>query len=194
MDRNVLSQAFVNPPQPSFVPSWEEIPGADGRHPPHTRLDAVATRLSLEQMVALGYIERPDEDREIAVRNTIRELRHNLGESYQDAGRHREAYGIFREIYNADRDEQRFAVRLFLSCQALGLQEEMQGIVDDLDCRRRSLFEEARTRIDELQRAPGELLGESKRREAMLARRANTRILTVDYRTAISNPLPPRNK
>ena len=47
-------------------------------------------------MVALGYIERPDENREIAVRNTIRELRYNLGESYQDAGRHREAYGIFR--------------------------------------------------------------------------------------------------
>jgi predicted AlkP superfamily phosphohydrolase/phosphomutase/tetratricopeptide (TPR) repeat protein len=165
MDGKVLSQAFVNPPQPAFVPSWEEIPGADGRHPPHTRLDPVATHLSLEQMVALGYIERPDENREIAVRNTIRELRYNLGESYQDAGRHRDAYGIFREIYNADRDEQRFAVRLFLSCQALGLQKEMQGIVDDLDGRRRSLFEQATTRIDELQRKPGEAFGESERRE-----------------------------
>ena len=36
-------------------------------------------------MIALGYIERPDENREVAVRKTIRELRYNLGEAYQDA-------------------------------------------------------------------------------------------------------------
>ena len=51
----------------AFVRSWEEIPGADGRHPPHTRLDPVAAHEALEQMIALGYIERPDENHEIAV-------------------------------------------------------------------------------------------------------------------------------
>ena len=37
---------------------------------------------------------------------TIRELRYNLGEAYQDDGRHIEAHEIFSELYsakNADR-------------------------------------------------------------------------------------------
>lgn len=138
MDGKVLIQAFVETPPLAFVPNWEEIEGMDGRHPPYTRLDPVAAHASLEQMIALGYVERPDENREVAVEKTIRELRYNLGESYQDAGRHMEAHEIFRELYAADPDEQRFAVRLFVSCQALGMQQEMRRIVDDLDARKRT--------------------------------------------------------
>ena len=101
-------------------------------------------------MIALGYIERPDENREVAVDKTIRELRYNLGEAYQDDGRHLEAHEIFTELYEADPDEQRFAVRLFVSCQALGMHDEMRRIVDDLDGRRRALFEEAKAKIEAL--------------------------------------------
>ena len=71
-------------------------------------------------MIALGYIERPDENREVAVEKTIRELRYNLGEAYQDGDRHREAHEIFTELCAADPDEQRFAVRLFVSCRGAG--------------------------------------------------------------------------
>jgi len=148
MDGRVLSQAFAKAPEVAFIPSWEAVPGADGRHPPHTRLDPVAAHEALEQMIALGYIERPDENREVAVDQTIRELRYNLGEAYQDDDRHIEAHLIFTTLRAADPDEQRFAVRLFVSCQALGMQEEMRRIVDDLDGRRRALFEEAQTRIE----------------------------------------------
>ena len=73
MDGKVLSPAFVQTPTAAFIPSWEEIPGADGRHPPHTRLDPVAAHEAMEQMIALGYIHRPDEDREVAINQTIRE-------------------------------------------------------------------------------------------------------------------------
>jgi len=147
MDGKVLSQAFETPPATGSIPSWEEVAGDDGRHPPHTRLDPVAAHEALEQMIALGYIERPHQNREVAVEKTIRELRYNLGEAYQDDDRHLEAHTIFREIYDADRDEQRFAVRLFVSCQALGMTAEMREIMDDLDGRRRALFEEAKVRV-----------------------------------------------
>src|SRR5580658_2929850 len=150
MDGKVLSQAFLKTPKVAFIPSWEEIPGADGRHPQHRQLDPVAAHEALEQMIALGYIERPDRNREVAITKTIRDLRYNLGEAYQDGGRHAEAHEIFTELYKADADEQRFAVRLFVSCQALGIQEEMRRIVDDLDVRRRALFEDAKLNIDAL--------------------------------------------
>jgi len=99
-------------------------------------------------MIALGYIERPGENAEAAVAKTIRELRYNLGQSYQDAGRHIEAHEIFSELCQACPDEQRFAVRLFVSCQALGMREEMWRIVDDLEGRRRALLEEAKAKLE----------------------------------------------
>jgi len=165
MDGKVLSQAFLKTPKVAFIPSWEEIPGADGRHPQHRQLDPVAAHEALEQMIALGYIERPDKNRETAISKTIRDLRYNLGEAYQDGGRHAEAREIFTELCKADADEQRFAVRLFVSCQALGLHEEMLRIVDDLDVRRRALFEEAKLKIDALLQVALERAGVERGRE-----------------------------
>jgi predicted AlkP superfamily phosphohydrolase/phosphomutase/Tfp pilus assembly protein PilF len=133
MDGKVLTQAFMESPMIESVASWEDIAGADGRHPPHTRLDPLAAHAALEQMIALGYIERPDDDSEVAVRKSIRELRYNLGESYQDAGRHDQAHAIFSELRAVDPEEQRFAVRLFVSAQALGKIEEMRRIAGDLE-------------------------------------------------------------
>ena len=135
MDGKVLSRAFVETPPAAFIPSWEDVPGADGRHPPHTRLDPVAAHEALAQLIALGYIERPDENRELAVVKTIRELRYNLGEAFQDGDRHIEAREIFRELHATEPSEQRYALRLFVSCQALGLHQEMRRIIEDLDAR-----------------------------------------------------------
>ena len=149
MDGKVLVRAFEHPPEVATIPSWDEVPGNDGRHPPHTRLDPVASREALEQLVALGYIARPDENNEKAVADTVDELKYNLGEAYQDADRHAEALEIFRELHQRDPDEQRFAVHRFVSCQALELVEEMRTIVEDLDGRRRELFLQAQAKLKE---------------------------------------------
>jgi tetratricopeptide (TPR) repeat protein len=147
-------------------------------------------------MIALGYIERLDENREVAVERTIRELRFNLGESYQDADRHTEAHEIFTELYASDPDEQRFAVQLFVSSQALGKIEEMQRIVDDLDGRRRALSEDATTKVEALRKTaserarvstdatadPESLLNDEERRElASLRNLARYQPAIVDY-------------
>jgi tetratricopeptide (TPR) repeat protein len=149
MDGKVLAGAFENPPEVSAIPSWEEVPGRDGRHPPHTRLDPEAARESLQQLVALGYIEKPNENREKAVADTVDELRYNLGQAYQDAGRHAEALEIFQDLYRRDPIEQRHAVHCFVSCQALGRVDEMREIVEYLDGPRREKFQEAAVRARE---------------------------------------------
>jgi tetratricopeptide (TPR) repeat protein len=136
LDGKVLSQVFAEPPRVHFIPSWEAVPGVDGRHLPHAQFDPVASHEALEQMIALGYIERPNSNAEDAVQATIRELRYNLAEAYQDDGRHTEARTILAELRDSEPTEQRFAVRLFISCQALGLHDEMRCIVDDLESRR----------------------------------------------------------
>ena len=150
MDGKVLVGVFEEQPEVQRIPSWEEMPGEDGRHPPHTRLDPVAARESLEQLVALGYIARPNENIEKAVAETIAELRFNLAEAYQDADRHGEALAILRELHQLDPDEQRYALRRFVSCQALAQLDEMREIVEDLDGRRRELYLQANNRLREL--------------------------------------------
>jgi len=133
MDGKVLTRALDESAVVRFIPSWERVPGEDGRHASHTRLDPVAAHAALEQMIALGYIERPDENGDLAVVKTIRDLRYNLAEAYQDAGRHKEAYEILGELHAADGAEERFAVRLFVSCQALGLYEDMRRIAGEME-------------------------------------------------------------
>jgi hypothetical protein len=82
MDGKVLSQVFVDAPKSEFIPSWEVVAGADGSHPPHTRVDPVAAHEAMEQMIALAYVERPSlasGDREAAARTGARDLQYNLG-------------------------------------------------------------------------------------------------------------------
>jgi tetratricopeptide (TPR) repeat protein len=149
MDGKVLSGAFQEPFLPASIPSWDDVPGDDGRHPPHLELDPIAASEALEQMVALGYIERPDENISKAVADTIAELRYNLAEAYQDDDRHYEAADIFRDLYEKDPDEQRYAVHYFISCQALDRTSEMRRIVNDLDGRRRALYQQAVGKVKE---------------------------------------------
>jgi tetratricopeptide (TPR) repeat protein len=143
MDGRVVTAAFEKSPELRSIPSWEEVPGDDGRHPPHTRLDPVAAAEALEQLVALGYIEKPGENATDYVEHTVRELRYNLMEAYQDANRHPEALEIGRDLCKRDPDEQRYAVKRFVSCQAMGLTAEMRLIIDDLTGRRRELYDQA---------------------------------------------------
>lgn len=149
MDGRVVADAFEDPPQAGTIPSWEDVPGDDGRHPPHTRLDPVAAAEAMEQLVALGYVEKPGENIEEYVEATVRELRFNLLEAYQDANRHGEAIEIARDLCRRQPDDQRYALKRFLSCQALGLVAEMREIVDDMDGRRREVFEDAGERMSE---------------------------------------------
>jgi tetratricopeptide (TPR) repeat protein len=158
----VLAGAFEETPAIETISSWEDVPGRDGRHPGDTRLDPVAAKETLDQLVALGYIDQPDADMEKALARTVRELRYNLCESYQDADRHEEALEIARELYEANPDEQRFAVRVFVSCQALGRLDEMRRLVADLDGRRRELYVEAVRRVKGLRAVSRKRVAERK--------------------------------
>lgn len=153
MDGDVLASAFQNPPQLGKIPSWEDVPPLpgcdDGRHPPHTRLDPIAAAEALEQLVALGYIEKPGENMEEYVESTVAELRFNLLESLQDGNRHAEALEIARELCRKNPIDQRYALKRFLACQALGLTEEMRKVVDEMDGPRRKIFEAANERMKE---------------------------------------------
>ena len=132
MDGKPLLNAFVEPPPVEYIASWEDVPGEDGRHPPGMQTDPVNQAEALKQLVELGYIDKPEENLEKAVANTIKELRHNLARDLFDSKRIPEASAMFAELWDAEPDESRFGVKL-LDCQlGLGKAEAAQASLQRL--------------------------------------------------------------
>jgi len=78
MDGQVLANAFDDPHVRPRIPSWDSVAGDDGRHPPARQYDGVSAAESLKQLVALGYVAPPGEDRRQTVAETVVESRYNM--------------------------------------------------------------------------------------------------------------------
>ena len=173
MDGKVLSQAFVKTPEIAFIPSWEEVAGrgwtasaayaarSGGGARSAGADDRAGVYRTARMRIARWRWRRPSASCAIT---SARRTRTTTGTSKRTR--------FSRGLYAADADEQRFAVRLFVSCQALGMHEEMRRIVDDLDGRRRALFEEAKAKIEQwrAERTAAEAGRDARRRWRNLAR------------------------
>jgi hypothetical protein len=78
MDGEVVAELFAHPEPVQSIPSWDEVAGDDGCYPPGTELPLEIARAGLDQLVALGYIEKPSDDVRVAVERTQREIDYNL--------------------------------------------------------------------------------------------------------------------
>ena len=150
MDGKPLVNIFSDPPKILIVPSWDEIQGEDGRHPPDKRIDPVEAREALQQLISLGYIEKPAENREKAVEETVRELRYNLARSYMDAGQHINALPILKELLEKWPDEYRFGIQLVFCHQALAEFREARFLLEELFAQKGRNAREAARKLKEL--------------------------------------------
>ena len=66
-----LVQAFSEPVKPDYIDSWENVPGESGLLPSDLREDPWAAKEAMNQLVELGYIEKPGEDKE---KKTLKKL------------------------------------------------------------------------------------------------------------------------
>jgi predicted AlkP superfamily phosphohydrolase/phosphomutase/tetratricopeptide (TPR) repeat protein len=132
MDGKPLINVLSEPPEITIVPGWDEIAGADGRHPPDRRIDPVEAREALQQLISLGYIDKPDENKEKAIEEAIRELHYNLARSYIDAGQYGNAVPILMELSGKWPDEYRFGIQLVLCYQATGEKKEARALLEGL--------------------------------------------------------------
>lgn len=131
MDGRVLVQAFERTPEIERIPSWEEVPGDCGMHPPDLRMDPAAAQAVLEQFVALGYIQKPNENQQKAVETAVREAKYNLARVYLDSRRPKDALPLLEELAGGS-DEARFRQHLAQCSYMLGQREEAKRILEDL--------------------------------------------------------------
>ncbi|MCH2161942.1 MAG: alkaline phosphatase family protein, partial [Phycisphaerales bacterium] len=117
MDGKPLITCFEETPKIETIESWENIEGECGMHPPEARLDSVQSAEAIKQLVELGYIEEPNEDADVAIQETIRELDYNVAQAYMDAGRFSDAIPLLERIWAKWPSEHRFGLNL-ISCRA----------------------------------------------------------------------------
>ena len=130
MDGRPLLEGFEETLEPATIPSWDAVEGSDGQHPPEQRLAASNSSELMDQMVALGYIEPPDENAEKAAAMAQREMDYNLAISYMDANRHGDAAPILARLLNDNPLDFRCGVQLAHCCRALGAIDDLATLVD----------------------------------------------------------------
>jgi predicted AlkP superfamily phosphohydrolase/phosphomutase/tetratricopeptide (TPR) repeat protein len=132
MDGRVLVQAFEEPPRVERIPSWEQVPGECGMHPADLRMDPAAAQAVLQQFVALGYIQPPDENQRKAVESAVREQNYNLARVYMDSRRPKQALPLLEELAQDQPNDARFLEHLAQCYLALGRRAEAKKILEEL--------------------------------------------------------------
>jgi predicted AlkP superfamily phosphohydrolase/phosphomutase/tetratricopeptide (TPR) repeat protein len=130
MAGRVLAEAFEAPPSLERIPSWEQVPGECGMHPAGAAMSEQDAQALIEQFIALGYVERPDENQQKAVETCLRERLWNLARVYLDANRYQDALPLLEQIHEQLPERSDFALGL-ADCQfRLGLLEEAQATAE----------------------------------------------------------------
>ena len=150
MQGKPLVQAFEEMPDIETTPSWEDIEGDDGRHPTENRIDPAESQEAIKQLVDLGYIEDPGEDKEKAAESVVREAHYNLAQDYIDSNLHIEALPLLEELWKTEPDEIRFANRLVNCYYALDRISECRQTVETIIKTRERLAKDARKKLKEI--------------------------------------------
>jgi tetratricopeptide (TPR) repeat protein len=146
MDGKVLAGIYEDEPSTLAlpkIPSWDLREGDHGMHPPDRQIAAEDSKAALEQLIALGYIDKPDADQSVALEQTVRELDYNLAQSYLDGGIYTEAVTILERLYERWPLEHRFGFKLATCYQQQNRPAELRALVTTICERRLKEGEEA---------------------------------------------------
>ena len=150
MDGRPLSEIFEDESNIESIPSWEEVDGEDGQHPADMELDPGQSEEAMEQLIALGYVDRPDQDSNVAIEKCQCELDYNLARSYMDGGLYGEAIPLLLRLYNHYPLEFRFGLQLSNCLKAMARERDLALLVDDLNNRWRVAAEKAKLKLREV--------------------------------------------
>lgn len=124
MPGRVLAEAFEYTPSLERIESWDKAPGDCGMHAAAGSMSAEDAQAVMEQMIALGYIDRPDQDVQKAVQQCLQERSWNLARVHTHAGRWDKALPLLEDIWDQLPERGDWAMAL-ATCQAkVGLLDE----------------------------------------------------------------------
>ena len=132
MDGKPLLQIFEDKVIPDYIESWENEPGECGMHPAEMQEDPWTSQEAMAQLVELGYIEAPGEDKQKRLNQVRNESQFYLAKSFMHSKKHEEALPILEKLFNENPSIIRYAFRLASCYQALRRNPECRKIIESL--------------------------------------------------------------
>jgi predicted AlkP superfamily phosphohydrolase/phosphomutase/tetratricopeptide (TPR) repeat protein len=99
MDGKVALDIFDKVKKPKYIDSWENVKGDFGENKSDSD-QLLSDKEAMQQLIDLGYIDRPDENIEIAILKTSCDLKHNLARVYLGKKDYTEAKKTLLELVN----------------------------------------------------------------------------------------------
>lgn len=127
-----LIQSFSNPPDVEFIDTWEEVEGECGMHPADVQRDPIAEQAAMDQLIELGYIEKPDENVEIQIKKTVDESRYYLSRVLMSRNKYKEAAEILEELAENNKNVTRYDFHLAKCYDAMGAVEKASEVVEKI--------------------------------------------------------------
>lgn len=132
MAGKALIDIFENPKKPEFIESWENVEGDHGMHPSEQIRNPWAEQEAMNQLVELGYIDKPEEDKSKNIKTTVDESNYNLARGFIHTYRYDQAIPLLEELCTSNNYENRFAIRLFNCYLQKGMIEESGELIRKL--------------------------------------------------------------
>jgi len=130
MDGRPLVQAFENPIIPETIPSWEQVEGACGMHPPDLKSDPYAEQEAMDQLIALGYVEKPGKNVQKAVEKTLNESNFYLARVHIQKKRHELALPLLENLFAKHPEQVRYGFQLAKCYQALDRLADCRRVIE----------------------------------------------------------------
>jgi predicted AlkP superfamily phosphohydrolase/phosphomutase/tetratricopeptide (TPR) repeat protein len=132
MDGKVLTQAFDHPVVPEYIDSWEEVAGNSGQHDPDLQQDPIAAQEAMKQLIELGYVEAPSEDKQKNIDRVINESQFNLARIHLFKEQAELAEPILELLYNKTPEAARYGLKYAECLQKLRKFEVCKDVIENL--------------------------------------------------------------
>lgn len=163
MDGKVLVNLYEEMPKVELIDSWETVAGECGMHQQDMIEDPEVAQAALEQLVELGYIEKPSGDKKENVKRTKDYNQYFLARSYMDGSKFKEALPLLEELWSRHQDKAQYGIKLVHCSIQLGLFEKARLVMD-------AIMELTLTDTPDLYILEGQVrIGERKYRSALKA-------------------------
>ena len=132
MDGKVLVQAFEDKITPQYIDSWENVNGDSGTHPAELQEDPMASQEAMRQLIELGYIDAPTEDKQKNVDKVIGETKYNLARIYLYRKQPELAEPILAELFQQFPEAARYGLKYAECLQRLRKFDSCTTVIEDL--------------------------------------------------------------
>jgi len=122
MSGKIAFDIFKEIKPPNYIDSWENVTGDFGEHSKEEKNDQLTDQETMEQLIELGYIERPDEKIEVSILKTKCDLKHNLARVYIGKKEFDKAKRILLELI--EEKEPVDVIPYFMSLLSISLKEK----------------------------------------------------------------------